>query len=237
MSLFRIAAVVCVALTITSAAVAQDQDGQRRGRGPGGGGGFGDFGGASLLRNEAVQKELELVDDQKAKLTKLGEGMRAEFTEMFQGMRDLSSEERREKFASIREKMTNVREKLQKDIDGILLPHQRDRLAQIQFQSQNRGRGTSGALSSDSVAEKLGITKEQQEKIAKLGTEIQEEMTKKIQELRLKAQEKLLEVLTPDQKAQWEKLAGEPFELPRSQFGRRDGGREGDRRRRPESGN
>ena len=226
MSFLRVATVVCVALSITTAAVAQGP-GQRRG--PGSGGGFGDFGGTSLLRNEAVQKELELVDEQMEKLTKLGEEMRAEFGEMFKGMRDLSSEERREKFEGLREKMTGIREKLQKDVDGILLPHQRDRLSQTQFQMQNRGRGTSGALGNDRVAEQLGITEDQKEMLAKIGVEVREDMAKKMQKIREEAQEKLMSVLTPEQKAKFKKLSGEPFEMPRPDFGRRDSGRGGDR--------
>ena len=76
---------VSVGMCVASAAQAQ---------GPGGF--FGGGGGSTLfmLREEAVQKELELVPDQVEKLTKLGEKMREDMQAMFTGGRNQSQEER-----------------------------------------------------------------------------------------------------------------------------------------------
>jgi hypothetical protein len=96
-------AIVAIAvLSMSSVAFAQ------RGRGgPGGGGGLfggGQTNGLDLLGDENVRKELDLVDDQIAKLQEVGGKMRDEMRAAFegfdfQGLRDLSEEERNAKFA------------------------------------------------------------------------------------------------------------------------------------------
>ena len=201
------------------------------GRGPGGfgfGGGFDSS--LFLLRNDDVIKELEIVPEQQEKLQALGEKMRDEMREMFSGMRDLNEDERRERFAELREKMADMQAKMKEDVDDILLPQQKDRLAQIQFQSQMRRGGQTGSLTSDAVVEALDISEEQLEEMRKKQEEVREELTKKIQEATEEARKEILSVLSPAQRKKYEELMGQPFEFQRQGFGG-DRGRGGDRRR------
>ncbi len=170
--------VACSAILLLVAS-AQAQPGERRGKGPRPGKGprqgkvtariGGAFGaGQGLLRSEQVQKELELVEDQKAKLKAIGEEMRTQMSELYSGMRDLKPEERRAKHAELREKSKGLAEKTGKKIQEVLLPNQRERLKQIQLQVRGIG-----ALNDKEVSESLGITEEQKGKFKSLREEMQ----------------------------------------------------------------
>lgn len=259
----RIAKLLIMLALVTAVAGAevakaqQPQGGPRQG-GPGGFGGFGGgfggfgrggFGGGGLLglaRIEAVQKEIEALDEQVADINKLVEEQRAQ--RPGQGDRpqvnfqELSEEERNKLIAEFRERAEKQAAETNAKLEEILLPNQIKRLKEIALQQQ----GTQ-ALNSPEVAEQLKITDEQKEKLAAANRENQEAMQKafadlrggggqpdfaamgeKMRELRKAADDKLLAVLTDEQKAEFEKLKGEPFEIPREAFGR--GGFGGGRR-------
>lgn len=221
------------------------QPGQDRGRGgPGGfGGQFGGGGGTlGLVMRDEVQEELQLVDEQREKVAAATEEardkMRDEMRDVFSQMRDLSDEERRAKFDEIRGRMETMNADLDARLKKMLLPHQYERLKQIGVQSQLQQRGAS-ALSSGEVAEALKLTDEQREKLEQRAEEVQQELQEKTRQLRDEARNKMLEVLTPEQRAKLDELMGEQFELPEGEgrfrgrggfggFGRggRDGGRD-----------
>ena len=146
------------------------------------GGGFG-----SLLDREEVQKELDLVDDQIEDLKKIREESRNAFRDLFSGLRDLPADERRSAFEGLREKMQEQGEIAQKKIDKVLLPHQRDRLKQITFQQSVQRRGTASVFESNTVAEALGITDAQKEKLKEKSEEVAKELREKIEKARQEA--------------------------------------------------
>lgn len=222
-------AIVAVAV-VSIGSIANAQPG-RGGRGGFGGGLFGGGGGngLDLINDENVRKELDLVDDQVTKLReiqgKVGEAMRAAFEGFdFQGLRDLSEEERTAKFAPIREKMEKVNADTQKEIDQVLLPQQRQRLKEIVVQSQIRRQGTSGALTTGALATELNITEEQKQKLAEMQTKVEEELRKEIEQLRLESRDKILSVLTAEQRAKLNALMGQPIEFQQGGFGGFGGG-------------
>jgi Spy/CpxP family protein refolding chaperone len=183
-------------------------------QGPGGRGGF--FGGGNqglmLLGDENVQKELDIVDSQKQKLDALRDKIRDEMRAMFQGGGGGNREE-------MREKMQQTMANFSKEADDILLPQQRERLKQIAVQSRLRFGNTS-----DAVGDALDLTDEQKEKLREKEREIAPEMQKEINKVRDKYRDKLLEVLTPEQRAKWKELVGNPIEFQQQQFGRGQGG-------------
>jgi len=204
-SLFLIAAMAVVAICADSAFA--QQPGGRGGRG--GRGGFGGFGGpggggggaSQLLQDDSVRKELDLVDEQVSKLTDIATKLREDVQASFQGIdfgsfRDLSEEERNAKMAEIREKADKITAEGQKEIDAVLLPHQRERLKQLTVQSQMRF-GADRALASGTLAEQLGITEEQKEKLAAKQQEIQAGLQEKIAKLQEEARDELFSVLIP----------------------------------------
>jgi Spy/CpxP family protein refolding chaperone len=240
---WTLAALVALLTAWTAAPLAAQGPGGP-GRGPRGFGRGGmQFSATDLVMIPQVAKEIELVDDQRASLEKLAEESREQMRGMFEGLRDLSEEERRQKFEEMREKMEASREELTKKVEEVLLPHQRDRLKEISIQI----RGTA-ALDDKAVAESLGISDEQKEKITAARDESREKsrelfeaaraeggggereaMREKMESLRKETDEKILAVLSDDQRAKFDQLKGKAFEFDRSQLFRPPGGGRGRR--------
>jgi Spy/CpxP family protein refolding chaperone len=233
-TVLRVLLVMAFALCLGAMAdSAFGQPGGRGGRGGFGGGfGGGAGGGATqLLQDENVRKELDLVDEQVSKLrdiaTKMQEDMQAQFQGFdFGSLRDLSEEERNARFAEMRKKGEEVAASAQKEIDGVLLPHQRERLKQLMVQSQMRF-GADRALTSGTLAEELGITEEQKAALAKKQEEVQASLQEKMAKLRQEAQDELLSVLTPAQQAKLKSMVGETFTFAQGGPGGFGGGRGG----------
>jgi len=175
MSRFLKRASVLAVLMMLAAPVLAQGPGGRGGRGFGGGfgGGFGRGGSAyGLLGNPAVQEELALSDEQKTKTAELLNSMRDAQRSAFasgnrEGLRDLSPEERRERFETMRKEMDERNAKLmaeyQPKFADVLDEVQLQRLNQIHWQAQ----GTR-ALHDPELVKALGLSQEQQEKIGTL---------------------------------------------------------------------
>jgi hypothetical protein len=245
-------AVLCLVAATAWGQPSGDQPGgrQRGGRGGmmgmmfGGGGTISvtDVGG-QLLQMESVQKELELVDDQKAKFKEVGDDLRAQFTKL----RDLPQAEREAKQAEL---MKTIHEKIEKAVSEVLLPHQSERLRELALQ-----RLGALALGDPKVQEDLQITADQKNQLKT----IQESMQAKQQELRSgftslrnldddarrKAMQEMrpkieafrtamddagkqaLAVLTPAQQESFEKMKGQKFDFPQPTRGARGGSQAG----------
>jgi len=247
----KVAAVAAaVVLVATSAAQAQ-----RQGRGGGGGfGGFGRGGGGggmdavALLRIEKVQAALGLGLEQGEQIQQIQDETRQAQREMFQGLQDLSQEERRERFGEMREKVEQLTGEAREKINGVLSADQSKRLDEIALQVRGPA-----ALADDAVAEKLGVSEDQKEKMAAIreeGREAQREIfqslrdgggdrdaaREKMQAFQAAQTEKLMAVLTDAQREQFTAMQGEKLELTpedmRGAFGGFGGGQGGGRGRR-----
>ncbi len=219
-----LAAAVMLAACVSGAFAQGRQRGGQGGRG--GPGGFGGrtggsiFGGVTtLLRRDDVRKELDLLDDQIKDLENVQQEQMQGMRDLFGQMREMSSEQRTAK-------MREVGESLQKKVNQILLPHQIDRLKQIQLQMQLRG-SAMGALGSETLQKELNITSDQKERIQARAQQVNDELRKKIEALRKEAQQKLLSELSPQQRSKFEQMIGAPFEFtdnPQQRGGRPGGG-------------
>jgi len=236
--LFSSAAVLIGILLVPAMVIAQNNNDRGRG-GPGGPGGPGFFGGPfggggalGLALRDEVQQELQLVDEQKDKVQALADKARDDMREMFSEMRDLNDDERRAQWDEIRPKLEKMNADMEGQLQKSLLPHQLERLKQIDVQSRLQ-RGGSYALTNGDLAKTLSITAEQKEKLEKRAAEVQQELEAQIRQLRTDARKKLLEeVLTAEQRSQLEKLMGDQFDLPEQRFDfGRFRGRGGDRER------
>lgn len=195
-----------------------------------------------LLASEQVQKELELIDEQIKDFEKLRTEQQEKMREMFSGMRDLPEDERRAKFESMRGKLEEAQKELKEKMNAVLMPHQLDRLKELNIQIRGMG-----ALDDPEVAGELKITEEQKKELSakreEMGQKMREmftagrgegqrggppseEMRTKFQQLQTEMTEKLLGVLTSEQRAKFEQMKGEKFEFDRSQMfgGRGPGG-------------
>jgi Spy/CpxP family protein refolding chaperone len=146
------------------------------------------------LQNEAAQKELELVPDQVEKLKALGkkyyEDARAD-AGIWGDYRSLTPEQQKAKYAEYQEKAKKRMADLRAEVDKILLPHQVSALKEINL------RQTGGyMLMNPRTVETLGITEQQKAQIQKARDEMQE----KSKQLQKEFMDKLMQVLTPEQK-------------------------------------
>jgi Spy/CpxP family protein refolding chaperone len=225
-----LAAVALGGILVPSLVLAQPGGGRGFRGGPGGPGGPGG-GLLGLLQREEVQQEIQLVDEQQSQVEALADDIRSQMRDLmrntFDQMRDLSDEERRARFDEIRAQFDKIRTDAEGRLQKVLLPHQLERLKQIDLQGRLQQGGVA-ALSESELADALGLTTEQQDRLRQRAEEVQQEMQEQINQLRAEARKKLLEVLTPEQRAKLEAMLGEQFDLPDrgpgGRFGRWRGG-------------
>jgi hypothetical protein len=182
-----------------------------QGRGFGRGGSI-----AFLLSNESVQKELKLDDKQLEKAKELAEKTGEEMREKFQGLQDLSQEERRAKMMEINREMTAS---TLKAAGEFLKPEQITRLKQISYQQRY-----AQAFNDPEVAKKLNLTDTQKSDIKTILEDSMKEMPTRedFQDDREAAMKKAAEVskatlskaeakLNDEQQKAWKELLGTPF--------------------------
>jgi hypothetical protein len=213
-------------LAVLSLAVSVEA--QERGRGRGGqgfgGGGFGGGGPLQLLQRRDVQEELELLDDQKQQITALAEKSRERAGEAFRRGGDGDR-------AAALATLQRFNEETQAEINKILLPHQAKRLSQIEVQSRMRF----SLAPTGQVADQLGLSESDQDKLREKAQGLEQELAKKTAEIRRQLQEQLMAEMSPDQRTKFKEMLGEPFtfrdEPGRGGFGGFGGGRGGDGQR------
>lgn len=217
------------ATAIVSFAVAQAPgpggQGQGQGQGrPGGQGrvGGGEKGGAGmgsmqLLRNPGVQEEINLTADQKQQLTKLMEGL---------GMQGRKPGQGGEKPQGGQGQMAELREKMQKaeaEIKNILTDEQEKRIGQLMLQQQ----GPAAIAQNQKIQEQLQLTQPQRVAIQEIQKQNRQNMQglgqgsdrkeagEKLKLMRTEMNDKILNILTPDQKSAWTAMLGKPFDFKR----------------------
>jgi Spy/CpxP family protein refolding chaperone len=173
----------------------------------------------SLAAQQSVREDLKLTEEQGKKVEQLAQARRGSFRDL----RNLSREERQKNH----EEQTRADEKA---LAGILDAGQLKRLKQIALQQQG-----ARALADPAVADALKLTDKQRGKARAIREDLargtgngfrrggagnREEARKKAEEARKAADEKLMNLLTAEQKAKWKELTGEPFkgELRRPDF-------------------
>ncbi|MDT7972332.1 MAG: hypothetical protein RRB24_05830 [Armatimonadota bacterium] len=164
-----------------------------------------------LLRSPQVQQELKLTDQQKQQLEQLGEQWR----EKMRGLRDLPPEERRQKGEG-------MRAEVEKQLATILNEQQMKRLKQIALQVEGYA-----ALERPEIADQVGLTKEQRQKIRDIlrqagekrreafqqGQGDRQAAFQRMREIRQWVDGEIEKLLTPEQKKKWQELIGEPFKF------------------------
>jgi hypothetical protein len=230
-----------VGLVVALAGFASAQP-PRGGQGRGGfGGGAGGFGGVGfLIRNEAVQKELKMDKDQADKAAEAVKKVTDKHADDFAKLRDVAQEERR---AKTQELTKTVNEETLKAVGEVLKPEQMARLKQIELQragfaAYTRPEVQTALKLSDEQKEKVKTISEEANK------QIREAMgaggqggrprgqggaggagrgqgrggfgagNEKVTAIRKETNEKIVAVLTDDQKKSWKELTGAPFEVP-----------------------
>jgi hypothetical protein len=124
----------------------------------------------------------------------------------------------------MRERMEEMTNKIQKDIDGVLLKHQREQLAAMQASmTMRRGGGAAGVLSNPNLAKQLGLSDSEAKKFREQAEELRTKQEEEIQKLRDRYNERIIALLPEEAQEimrEWMKT-----EVPEFNFG---GGRGGE---------
>jgi Spy/CpxP family protein refolding chaperone len=220
--LVLVVALVVEAMVI-SAFAAEGSGGSRRGGGRGMGGGRDSI--LGLLVMEQVKKELNLSEDQVAKVNAISEELRGQTRQEFAALREIQDQEKR------RAKMAELTAKSDRDarakLADVLNKEQMTRLDQIRLQA----RPVVDSLAEEEVASKLKLTEDQKKKLEQIGKDMhakQSELfgsmreaspeqrgaaSQKLRKIRSDADSKALEVLTAQQKEEFQQMQGKKIEL------------------------
>ena len=228
-TILRVALVVGVAAVMAAPASAQRRPG---------GFSMGGFGGPlMLLRNEGVQKELKVSDEQKDKLKEAMKPIQEQQREMFKGFTP-GERPSEEQMKEMRAKGEKLAADTKKAVEGVLKEDQVKRLTQINYQLMGVN-----AFTNKDVETQLKITEEQKEKIKGVVEEFnkdqgelfrggfqrggdpdearkrREENQKKIAALTKEAEEKIAEKLTDEQKTVWKSMLGDKIDVAKVRAG------------------
>ncbi len=161
----------------------------------------------SALGQESVQKQIELVPEQKEKLREISR----KYVEEIQGVGrldwskwgELSQEERKAKTDEMQKRYSDATAVAKKAIEDVLLPHQIDKLKQLEFRSR-----ASSLLYAPNVIEQIGLTEEQKNQLRQL----REEQQKKMAALMEETMDKTLELLNAEQRQKLEEMSNRPWQ-------------------------
>lgn len=236
---FWVSALSVLLVTTVTLAQGQGQGGRRQG-GFGGGFGGGGFGGPSggnaalmLINAEPVQKDLELKEDQVAKVKTLGEEVRKEMEANrgnfnFGEFQNLSEEERNKRIEEMRvkgvENARKLNEKFRPKLAEILDAKQQERLRQIGWQVVG-----SQALLDAELAKSLDLSDDQKKKLTDVSKEFEDKQRElfrggpgggdfqerfaKMRELNESRDKALTAVLSKEQTTKYTALLGPEFDV------------------------
>ena len=181
-----------------------------------------------MLRGDAVQKELKVTDEQKKTLSELAAQLQSEAMEIISGLQDLSPEEQKENMPELMKMVSEKGRDIQQKVEKVLDQTQLARMKELSL--QNRG---AAALEDDEVIAALKITDDQKTKLAAIreegGKKVEEamqalrggggggdagEIRQKLMAMRKELGDKAVEVLSPEQREQFEKMKGAKFTFP-----------------------
>jgi len=186
----------------------------------------------NLIGIPQIQKELDLSDAQRKQIADEVRSMQIYLRQQFVEVRKLPRSEQPAKIRELKMQTAPMVNERQAKILDVLTPAQRSRLTGISMQY----RGVE-ALLDDQIADLLELTKEQREEILKIAEELdltlaaerQKMMSQEFEDrqkgrkgfiqsmknLRSKAEDDMLNVLTEEQQTKFEELQGEKFRVRR----------------------
>lgn len=171
----------------------------------------------SMLNNPSVQKDLELVDDQVQRIRDINAEFSKQISEQMKSFQGEGGALDLSRAKELGEMIRKLKEQQKSELDNILLPHQQERLKQVSLQMQMQAMGTARTLSSK-LAEELGISEEQKQRLKQRQEELNKELQEKIKAWREQARKELMKELTPEQRKKLEDMLGASFEMKSEDF-------------------
>jgi len=165
-----------------------------------GGGGLPAIPGLEALASPHVQRELELVDEQKQQLRQVAHAFVQQMQQAMAEIQQLPMDERRERMAEMQQKMRKRAEDVRREVEKILVPEQMEIL-----ESFNRRARREAVLKNPQVLEQLGISEQQKKELR----QVREEMQHRLRELENETLDKVFDVLTSEQADKLKEMIGD----------------------------
>lgn len=184
------------------------------------------YGGSSrlaLIQKESVKSELNLSDRQTEEIAGINKKVEETANQLYAELRTLPRSELSKRMAEVRKLIERLKRDGEKQLDSILLKPQKSRLNQISARARLFKNGSSPAaeLLDKEVAEKLELTTSQKNRLKKEIEKANEELAEEIAKLKKAKAEKIMKILSKDQRAAHKALLGDDFNLKTLyQFGR-----------------
>lgn len=162
-----------------------------------------------LLFTGFLDKELEIIPEQQRVLSEIEarrkESIRSAFDSQVKG------ETRNESVKRVAESTSSLNREALEEINDVLLPHQQNRWRQIglQLTFQNE---TSRALLTAEFAKKLEITQEQRQALQDTFKAGERDLEEAMRLAREQRDAKMMQVLTPKQRTEFNSVFGKPFD-------------------------
>ena len=165
----------------------------------------------TILLSPTYQKELELSDEQKQKVTEFRKQLTEGYKEIYDRYpelkdRGLDYRKRAEIHRKFQAEYEKLREDIDKDLLDQLIPNQKTVLTRLQFDRAVKVYGFSATLIRTEFAKQLETTEDQQAKLLKIKQETEAEIQKMIEAKRKEAKEKMLKVLDAKQRKKIKEL-------------------------------
>lgn len=153
-----------------------------------------------ILISEKLQEELEITNEQLEQLQSLSEQFRRRSLNLTGSVRENSEE------------LSALRAEFEVEVSMILSEEQFERFLQIQVQQELQKDLLLALSGSGTIATALNITDEQKKEIRAASRAVEDEIRDAIERIREEGNQKMLNVLTPEQKEQLDEMTGEPYE-------------------------
>lgn len=161
-----------------------------------------------VLRDKKAQEEIGLVPPQIEELSLLSEQVTFEIEPLLREFQALPKEEQQAKFEAFRSELARRLAGLERDLDRVLLPEQRQRLRQVWLQTRMKKAGTAEALTSPDVLRELGLTPEHAARIRERISQIESHYRQKMLDLAVDMERDILALFTPAQQQKLKELIG-----------------------------
>jgi Spy/CpxP family protein refolding chaperone len=198
----------------------------------------------SMIRNPRVQKEIELIDSQKRKIDEIVSRMIKARNEMNEAIRlavnrhwqetkkhpDFDDPEFKKKLPQLLQTQQQQIQLAQqqvfeasatvarKEIEEVLLPHQRDRLKELANQRRAEHNWNNGSFLLQRNHAGVELSDEQKEQLKQVQMErnqkereLRREIEVRVQRFHAEWVEKTMEILTREQREQWDRVMGKKF--------------------------
>jgi len=152
--------------------------------------------GLAPLSMEAVQREIGLRPDQKQQLKAISDGLAAAFQKLDKSFQALSPEEQHNPPKSFSDQAGQLTRNARRRAEAILTPQQLQAVEKIAFQL-----AAAGALSDPALQEKLGLNKEQRQRL----NAVYEKAGEKMQQLQRDTATQVMQLLDEEQAAELKK--------------------------------